>query len=429
MITKSDTDVQKVLSFFAKQGVDVAFLVPTETGFRKSIMDATGHVRSFLRRNNIHDYSVQGKGQTNKISIETFFVEEQKLIESVASLYRPETKNGDPRIWFKGLKKYCSPNNLLALVIDEGSIYVFNMSLEKIRTSIGLLLGEQTGVSMYEHVDQATLYERETSGNLLFLRDRSGLGIGHDIIQKITHETNQIAEELLAKLRGICKMGYVPSVTAGDTGVGMTLENLLGIHPNSSKNPDYKGIEIKAARQIKQRQNRVNLFSQIPDWSKSPLSAIQLLDTFGYEIDGRQQLYCTIMANKPNPQSLYFSVDDDFDALYGMGSIDNSAKKLVHWDFETLRKRLDSKHKETFWVKAKSMVGSGVETFHYEKIVHTKKPNSALFPTLVDSGIITMDFTLSKQNNRVRDHGYLFKIKPNNISMLFPEPVTYDLKK
>lgn len=33
-----------------------------------------------------------------------------------------------------------------------------------------------------------------------------------------------------------------------DTAIGRTLETLLGININSSKQPDYKGIELKAFR-------------------------------------------------------------------------------------------------------------------------------------------------------------------------------------
>lgn len=51
------------------------------------------------------------------------------------------------------------------------------------------------------------------------------------------------AEELLEKLKEIHKRGFIPSITPGDSGVGDTLENALGIHRNNSKNPDYKGIE------------------------------------------------------------------------------------------------------------------------------------------------------------------------------------------
>lgn len=415
MIAKSDVSVEEVLQFFTNMSIDVTFLVPTVTGFRKSIMDATGSVRSFLVRNKIHDYSRQGQGQEKKVLVKSFFVKDQVFVESYASLYRPETKNGDPRIWFKGLKEYCQPNNLLSLVAYDGEIYVFNMSNDFVRTSIGL---KQTAKSNSN-------YPSVAENNV------AAYGVGNDILWRIMQRNAIISTELLEKMKAIYRLGFVQSIIHGDTGVGMTLENLLGIQANSSKNPDYKGIEIKASRMKEKigQQNRVNLFSQAPEWSKSMYTAKQLLDQFGYLKEGRMQLYCTVTANKPNPQSLYFAIEDDMDALFGMGTVNNSKQRLVTWDFELLRERLESKHKETFWVKATSAMQSGIEFFQYEKVIHTRKPNSALFSTLMDSGIITMDYTLSEKNNRVRDHGYLFKIRPENVPMLFPDPISYDLGK
>ena len=54
-----------------------------------------------------------------------------------------------------------------------------------------------------------------------------------------------VSEELLEKCRQINKKGFIKTMRVGDTGVGYTLETLLGIKANSNKSPDYKGIEIK----------------------------------------------------------------------------------------------------------------------------------------------------------------------------------------
>ena len=109
MLKMSDTNLERFLPIFANTGVSVAFLVPTPTGYYKSIMDATAPVRELLREKNIHDYVVQNQGTENKVLIETFFVNEHDCKETHASLYRPMTKKGDPRIWFSNLKEYCEP--------------------------------------------------------------------------------------------------------------------------------------------------------------------------------------------------------------------------------------------------------------------------------------------------------------------------------
>ena len=108
--------VNHLLSFID----NVAFLEITATGLSKSIMDATENVRSFLKINNLHDYSIQGQGPQNKLIIPSFFITTNRLIKTEASLYRPVTKKGDPRIWFYNLKSLANPADILALFTFQG---------------------------------------------------------------------------------------------------------------------------------------------------------------------------------------------------------------------------------------------------------------------------------------------------------------------
>ena len=103
MLSLSDVNIEHYFRVFANIGVPVAFLVPTQTGYQKSIMDATAPVRELLKNSNIHNYEQQGQGPEEKVLIKSYFVFADKLQETVASLYRPKTKNGDPRIWFSKL--------------------------------------------------------------------------------------------------------------------------------------------------------------------------------------------------------------------------------------------------------------------------------------------------------------------------------------
>lgn len=100
MLAMSDTPLEQFIPIFANTGVPVAFLVPTPTGYEKSIMDAIAPVRQLLFDAQVHDYDKQLQGPENKVLVPTHFVNEENLTSSAASLYRPVTKKGDPRIWF-----------------------------------------------------------------------------------------------------------------------------------------------------------------------------------------------------------------------------------------------------------------------------------------------------------------------------------------
>lgn len=241
--------------------------------------------------------------------------------------------------------------------------------------------------------------------------------------------------ELLDKLRFISARGFIDSLRVGDTGVGMTLETLLGIQANSSRAPDYFGIEIKAKR-VSGRRNRsstkATLFSQVPDWNISECrNGLAILKKFGYtdSITNRLQLYCT-NSNRPNPQGLYLQVDEDAGLLKSLKNNINASEQVVAWRLEKLRKELEAKHKKTFWVKARNQLNcNGVEQFHYVEVEHTESPLSANLATLIEIGAVTMDYTLSeKENGRsARDHGYLFRILPSNFDLLFPRSKLYPL--
>ena len=91
-------------------------------------MDATGSVRSFLKSKNIHDFEIQKQGQENKVFVNSVLLGTDETVNSVASLYRPNTKKGDPRIWFKGLGSYAKATDILGIIEFENVLYVLNIT-------------------------------------------------------------------------------------------------------------------------------------------------------------------------------------------------------------------------------------------------------------------------------------------------------------
>lgn len=399
MLSMTDTPLETVIPYFAETNTSVAFLVPTPTGYEKSIMDATKPLRELLKFAKVHDYEKQGQGQENKVIIESHFVTKDDVINTTASLYRPNTKHGDPRIWFSDLKKYCKPCNLLAILVFNKELYVINLSDKEI---------------------QASLFNK-----------------GHvfSYLELSLNEYISTAEELLEKLHEIHRRGFIPSVTAGDPGVGDTLENALGISRNNSKTPDYKGIELKATRISKNGEKRTStrstLFTKVPD---SGLSYSEILDKYGKvqiprgQTEPRKQIYETLSTKKYNAYGLKLVVDYDADKLNLIDDAQPTPNLVSSWDLDILRKTLLTKHPETFWVKAASELREDWEYFRYDKVVHTRNPNALLLAPLIDNGEITADLAAHiKPDGSYRDHGLLFKILPQNIHDLLGEEKKYDL--
>ncbi|MDZ4713479.1 MAG: hypothetical protein SGI89_14310 [bacterium] len=57
------------IKILTEKSVELCLIEPTGTGLEKSIMDATGSVRTYLKGNNIHDFELQKQGQESKIQI------------------------------------------------------------------------------------------------------------------------------------------------------------------------------------------------------------------------------------------------------------------------------------------------------------------------------------------------------------------------
>lgn len=383
---------QENIKLLTGKSVEFTLIEPTATGLGKSIMDATAPVRTYLKEVKAHDFSLQAQGQENKVLIDSRIVEPFGLVHSSCSLYRPATKKGDPRIWFKKLKGYAHANDILAIIAFESTLYVVNI----------------TQLDLKQLIDGAI-------NNPL-----------KELVSTINRDSTAIANELIGLLNSIAAMGPVPAMLQADTAIGRTLETLLGIAINSSKTPDYKGIELKSFRD--KRNNRKTLFAQVPDWEASKFnSSANILDAFGYYRGEDFKLYCTVSTLVKNSQGLRLKMDGKLGQL-----IENSDQTaigdFVVWGLETLHARLLHKHNETFWIAAESLYEDGKEYFNYKKVEHTRKPIVSQFDVLVEQGMITLDHLIKrKANGRVSEKGPLFKIKPKALGLLFPPSEVYML--
>jgi hypothetical protein len=131
-------------ALFKKHGVAAAFIRPTETGLSKSIIDAHRAIRELLLESGLHDYSIQQQGPEHKRTMPASILLADSVKRTVATVNRPRSGNGDPRIWFRGLSQYASAGDWLALISIEGAIYLANMSDPTILAS-----AEQKGTPLY----------------------------------------------------------------------------------------------------------------------------------------------------------------------------------------------------------------------------------------------------------------------------------------
>jgi len=407
MLGAADISIQEVLRYFTRKGLDVGLVVPTETGMGKSILDATANVRDFLKVAGIHDFEAQPQGTEHKRLIPTRLVTSAGIVGTTTSLYRPVTKQGDPRLWIYGLAQHAEPGNVLVLIaVGSDELLVVNAS------NAGLVPGVLPRES--DHVR---------------ISDASGVDLDQ-LLAPLLAQSHTVAEELLGMIRTLANTWHrgIPG-DRRDTEVGRLLEELLGIRTNSSRQPDYKGIEIKAGR--KGGKNRQTLFAKVPTWSISNLkSSAAILEAFGYERATNKyskQLRCTVSARAPNSQGLFLALNCDQSRL-----LENSHRpgltNVVAWQVHDLKHALANKHPETFWVTAASRKLGDREEFRYEHVLHTRKPMVNALPALLESGVITLDHLITRDlKGKVSEQGPLFKMWRKDMDLLFPPGYLYSL--
>ena len=371
----------------------------TATGLKKSILDATAPMRTYFKENNVHDYAAQSKGQENKVSKPTFIHTGSKVIETVTSLYRPETKDGDPRLWIYGLKTTTEADDIHAIIASSpNELHVVNLS----------------------KVDLRCFCETDIVNPL------------RDLILGMSDVANGVSQELLSKLMKY-QNEWIDTKLNADTAIGREVEALLDIDMNNSHDPDYKGIELKSFRS-KRPSIKKNLFCKVPDWDISHLkSGAAIVEKYGYISGGVKSYRNTLYCKSPNSQNLRLNVNYlDFLLEIEEDKIleDNEFKKIADvavWRLQSLHEQLLKKHHETFWIEVDSRRGDdGREQFMFKKIEHTKNPIVPQFDTLLEQSMITVDLLLGRPRNKKGGDCVSFKIKKSAAGLLFPESKIYD---
>ncbi|WP_165078539.1 MULTISPECIES: MvaI/BcnI family restriction endonuclease [unclassified Desulfovibrio] len=379
--------------YLVSHAVQFSTIHITETGYTKSILDATHPVRTHLHACGIHDYDLQPQGVTGKKVLPACFLSECGMVQTQASLYRPCTKNGDPRIWFHNLRKtgFALPNDILLIIVYGDTLYVINIT--KIDIHACCIAHSQNPIKEFLH---------------------SFIGV-----------MNATSHELLGIIREKLSSWQRAEVVA-DTGVGRSVESLLGIHMNSSQAPDYKGIEIKTTR----RPNLPGVLrSFAPDWDISRLKrGRDIVEEYGYVQPGyaAKTLQVRVTAIQPNRQGLVLAVN----LAQGLLELNYSAPQrgivpVVAWRLERLHARVLEKHHETFWLEMESRKEGGWEYFRCRKVLHTKSPVISQMDVLLAQGDIVIDLSLCRPDG----HGdnYLFKIARRAWGLLFPRVSAYTI--
>jgi hypothetical protein len=222
---------------------------------------------------------------------------------------------------------------------------------------------------------------------------------------------------ILKKLKEIKKMGYVKTHRAGNTGIGKTLEGLLGIKENNIPGPNARMIELKSARK--------NVSSMLTLFTKSPLppkANSVLLERFGYKSkrgNNKKELHTTVSAKEFNTLKgkLGFKIIIEKDRI----NLITAANEVVgYWDKETLKNSFERKMPKLLYVKADSRGSGPDEEFWFNEAWLLSGFDFKNFVRLLREGTILVDIRIGQYpDGRVHDHGTGFRVLPAKLDFCF----------
>lgn len=227
-------------------------------------------------------------------------------------------------------------------------------------------------------------------------------------------------KKLKKELKEIEKIGFIETHRIGDTGIGKTLEDLLGIKENNIPLPDIHGVaELKACR--KDAKSMMTLFTLEPLPRGGDRDRF-LLDNFGYsKRDNKRskELHITLSSKRYNNQGLKLSVEKDKIKIKG-----KNRRLKIYWDMESVQEKFHNKLPALVHVLADRKMINEREHFHFNKAYFLTDFSFELFKKMVRKNEILVDLRMYyRPNGSVRNHGTAFRIKANKLHNCFKNKV------
>ncbi|MHA1755849.1 MAG: MvaI/BcnI family restriction endonuclease [Promethearchaeota archaeon] len=233
-------------------------------------------------------------------------------------------------------------------------------------------------------------------------------------------------EKLIKKLKEIKKKGYVKSLRAGSTGIGFTLESLLNIKENRSRNPDWGEYEIKTKR--KGKSNHSSLF--VPkiyylhynNWKEMVEDAGEPF--IRGEREGKSLLH-GVPYKIPERNGWWMKFDENYQKLNIYKNIDeDNTIHIGYINTDEMKTFFYQKLKKTVWIYADYKMANNEEFFHYNEVYLLEDPSFNKFIMYIMKNLIFYEMRLYYYRKHPRDkkyesHGNAFRANDNIIFKLY----------
>lgn len=227
-------------------------------------------------------------------------------------------------------------------------------------------------------------------------------------------------DDFIREYTKIKDMGWITTHRSGPTGIGKTLEDLLGIPENNYHEPDFGEYELKSCRL--DSNSMLTMFTQTPQPARANT---YLREKYGYSSNAydndEKVLHATLTASR------FVSISDTDHSLKIVCSPDriSIASEMgvenVFWDRMALHRSFDKKYKNKFvYAKAHSRGAGSSEEFYFTEAYEVSGFSYESFVQLLEEGNIYVDLRIGQYSDgRTHDHGTAFRIREVDQPLLF----------
>lgn len=231
-------------------------------------------------------------------------------------------------------------------------------------------------------------------------------------------------DDFVREYRKICEMGWITTHRAGPTGIGKTLEDLLGIPENNIDGPDFGDYELKSCRL--DSNSMLTMFTRAPQPARANT---YLRLKYGYSSgaydNDEKVLHSTLSADRFTPiadTGHKLKIWCDIDGIY---ILSQDGVENVFWSRDALKKCFEKKYKNKFvYAKAQSRGSGANEQFRFVEAYEVSGFDYEAFIDLLEEGKIYIDLRIGQYHNgpnkgKTHDHGTGFRIKEIDQPRLF----------
>ena len=231
-------------------------------------------------------------------------------------------------------------------------------------------------------------------------------------------------EEFVARFQEVKDLGWITTHRSGQTGIGKTLEDLLGIKENNIQGPDFGKYELKSARL--NSNSMLTLITKSPDTPKAN-TALRLKYGYASGAYGNDEKVLHSTLNAISFTSIAdtghrLKVTPTADKIY---IEDENGLTDVYWSISVLERQMTKKLGTKFlYVKANSRGSGEREEFCFESAYLVEGFSATKIIDLLRNGSIYVDLRIGQYHGginegKTHDHGTGFRIKEKDQAALF----------